>query len=78
MSTLVGPALAAMLLAAADPATALAAAAVLTLAAGLALIGLSYDAPPAAPAAPTRHRSAKPSTASAKCDTTATSSCSCG
>jgi hypothetical protein len=46
LSTLIGPALAAGLLAVANPATALGFAAVLTIAAGLALIGLSYDAPP--------------------------------
>ncbi len=49
LSTLIGPLVAAVLLALADPATALAAAAVLTLVAGLALTGLSYDAPPSAP-----------------------------
>ena len=47
LSTLIGPALAAVLLAVADPAAALACAATLTLAAGLALMGLSYDPPPA-------------------------------
>ena len=49
LATLIGPALAAMLLATAGPATALACAALLTLAAGLALTGLSYDAPPRPP-----------------------------
>ena len=48
LSTLIGPALAAVLLALADPATALGCAAVLSFAAGLALTGLSYDAPPSA------------------------------
>ena len=46
LSTLIGPALAAVLLAVGDPAAALGCAAVLTLAAGVALTGLSYDAPP--------------------------------
>ena len=55
LSTLIGPALAATLLVVADPATVLGAAAVLTLAAGLLLTGLSYDAAPSAPAVATRH-----------------------
>ena len=46
MSTLIGPGLAAVLLAVADPAIALGCAAALSLAAGLALTGLSYDAGP--------------------------------
>lgn len=55
LSLLIGPALAAALLAVANPATALGSAAVLTLAAGLALTGLSYDAPPFTAAVATRH-----------------------
>lgn len=55
LSMLIGPALAAVLLAAAGPATALGCAAVLTLAAGLALTRLSYDAPPSVPPGATRH-----------------------
>ena len=43
MSMLIGPALAALLLALADPAAALGCSALLALAAGLALSGLSYD-----------------------------------
>lgn len=49
LSTLLGPALAAVLLAFAGPAWALGCAALLTLAAGLALTKLSYDAPPSVP-----------------------------
>ena len=55
LSTLIGPALAATLLVVADPATVLGAAAVLTLAAGLLLTGLSYDAAPSAPAVAGHH-----------------------
>ncbi len=49
LSMLVGPTLAAFLLAVADPATALGCSALLTLAAGLALARLSYDVVPIAP-----------------------------
>ena len=54
LSTLIGPALAAVLLAVAGPATALALRPLLTLAAGLALTGLSYDAPPSVASVATR------------------------
>ena len=54
LSTLIGPALAAVLLAVGDPAAALGCAAVLTLAAGVVLTGLSYEAPPATASGSTR------------------------
>jgi Na+/melibiose symporter-like transporter len=55
VSTLIGPALAAVLLARAGPATALGCAAILTVFAGLALTRLSYDSPASTPPAARRH-----------------------
>jgi MFS family permease len=55
VSTLIGPALAAVLLAGAGPAAALGCAAILTVFAGLALTRLSYDSPPSTQPAARRH-----------------------
>ena len=55
LSTLIGPALAALLLTIGDPALAFATASLLTLGAALALVGLSYETPPDATARLPKH-----------------------